>query len=92
MQAVTAALEQLPEGGRRWPPIPPSVQEELTRLREQLAKLELLRSVLGDELTDQKKAEVESQRWGFCRAGQDRLQPLGAGGAGRVPGARRGGL
>jgi hypothetical protein len=34
----------------------PSIQARLAELREQLAGLESLRSLLGDELTDRKKA------------------------------------
>ena len=39
----------------------PSVQVQLAELRDQLAKLEALRGVLGNELTDQKKAELETR-------------------------------
>jgi formylglycine-generating enzyme required for sulfatase activity len=35
-------------------------QRELSKLREQLNKLESLRPLLGDELTDQKKSEVQT--------------------------------
>jgi hypothetical protein len=39
----------------------PSVEAQLAELRGQLAKLEALRSLLGAELTDQKRAELESR-------------------------------
>jgi len=44
------------------------VQAQLIQLRDQLANLESLRTLLGDGLTDQKKAELEKQKrkieWG----------------------------
>jgi hypothetical protein len=39
----------------------PSIRVQLAQLRDQLAKLKALRGVLGDALTDQKKAELESR-------------------------------
>lgn len=39
----------------------PSIQAQPAELRGQLAKLQSLRSLLGDELSDQKAKELESQ-------------------------------
>lgn len=38
-----------------------SIQEQLSELRQQLAKLESLRALLGDELTDQKAQQLDAQ-------------------------------
>jgi formylglycine-generating enzyme required for sulfatase activity len=40
---------------------PSAIQQRLAELREQLSKLESLRALLGDELTDQKAAELEAR-------------------------------
>lgn len=37
------------------------LREQLTELRDQLAKLESLRGLLGDDVTDQKEAELEAR-------------------------------
>ena len=39
----------------------PSIETQLDELREQLAKLESLRDLLGDEVTDEKAAKLESE-------------------------------
>ena len=40
---------------------PDSIQQQLDELRQQLANLESLRALLGDELTDEKAASLESE-------------------------------
>ena len=39
----------------------PSLERQLAGLRDQLAKLESLRSLLGDKVTDQKAEELQSR-------------------------------
>lgn len=47
----------------------PSIRAQLAELRQQLSKLESLREVLGDDLTDEKKAELESQVRALVKTG-----------------------
>lgn len=46
-----------------------SIQERLSELRQQLARLESLRALLGDELTDQKAQHLDAQIRTLVRTG-----------------------